>query len=94
MHFTRNKPKVSIVIVCYNSEKYIKIAIESVRGQKYKNWELIIVNDCSRDATQKIIEKVIANLSVKIVNTTKNITEDVITKVESIPLTGTMDTIT
>jgi glycosyltransferase involved in cell wall biosynthesis len=72
MHFIRNKPKVSIVIVCYNSEKYIKIAIESVRGQKYKNWELIIVNDCSRDATQKIIERY-KSKKIKIISLKRNV---------------------
>lgn len=46
----------SVVMPAYNSEKYIAEAIESVIKQTYKNWELIIVNDASQDATEKIIK--------------------------------------
>jgi glycosyltransferase involved in cell wall biosynthesis len=57
MKFIKYKPKVSIIIAAYNSEKYIKFAIASVQKQRYENWELIIVNDCSTDSTRKIIKK-------------------------------------
>ncbi len=71
MKIAKHKPKVSIIIAAYNSEKYIKLAIESIKKQSYKNWELIIVNDCSTDSTKKIIEK---NKSKKIliINLKKN----------------------
>ncbi|MCK0180163.1 glycosyltransferase family 2 protein [Flavobacteriaceae bacterium S0862] len=45
---------ISIVLPCYNGENYLAFAIESCLNQSYKNFELIIVNDCSTDATQKI----------------------------------------
>jgi len=48
---------VSIIMPAYNAEKYIAEAIESVLKQTYTNWELIIVNDCSTDATEQIIKK-------------------------------------
>ncbi len=48
---------VSIVLPTYNGQKYIKEAIESVINQTYKNWELIIVNDCSSDNTLQIINE-------------------------------------
>lgn len=44
-------PVVSIIMPAYNAEKYIGQAIESVINQTYKNWELIIVDDCSTDST-------------------------------------------
>ena len=48
---------VSIVLPTYNGEKYLSESIESVINQTYKNWELIIVNDCSTDGTLEIIKK-------------------------------------
>ena len=47
---------VSIIAPVYNVEKYISECIESVQKQTYKNWELILVNDCSPDNSQKIID--------------------------------------
>lgn len=46
---------VSIIIPCYNSEKYINKAIESVLHQTYKNWEMLIVDDCSIDKSRELI---------------------------------------
>ena len=46
---------VSIVMPCYNTEKYIQESIESVLKQTYSNWELIIVDDCSTDNSWETI---------------------------------------
>lgn len=51
------KQLVSIIIPLYNSEKYIAEAIESVINQTYKNWELLIVDDCSTDKSREIVKK-------------------------------------
>lgn len=48
---------VSIIMPAYNAEQYIAEAIESVLKQTYTNWELIIVNDCSTDATEQFAKK-------------------------------------
>lgn len=48
---------VSIVTPVYNAEKFISDTIESVQKQSYKNWELILVDDCSTDNSVKIIEE-------------------------------------
>jgi len=47
---------VSIVIPTYNGEKYLRQAIESVLQQTYLNWELIICDDSSQDATKSLLE--------------------------------------
>lgn len=49
---------VSIVMPSYNAEKYITAAIKSIQAQTYENWELIIVDDCSKDNTLKMIESI------------------------------------
>ena len=48
---------VSIMMPVYNAERFVGQAIESVLGQSYPNWELILVNDGSNDDTQNIIER-------------------------------------
>lgn len=48
---------VSIIMPNYNSSRFIKKAIDSVVAQTYKNWELIIVDDCSSDNSLEIIKE-------------------------------------
>lgn len=54
-------PHLSILMPAYNAEKYIGQAIESVINQSYKNWELLVVDDCSTDQTEKIISEYTQN---------------------------------
>ena len=48
------KPDISVIMSVYNGEEYLIEAIESVRNQTFKNWELIVINDCSTDSTAEI----------------------------------------
>ncbi|GEM_PF-823455 len=50
------RPFVTIAIPAFNHEGYIKEAIESVLAQDFKDWELIIIDDGSTDATPEIID--------------------------------------
>jgi glycosyltransferase involved in cell wall biosynthesis len=49
--------KVSIITVCFNSEKTIEDTIKSVQAQSYTNIEYIIIDGLSKDATNKIVEE-------------------------------------
>ncbi len=40
----------------YNGERYIADAVESIRSERYPNWELLAVNDCSTDSSVEILE--------------------------------------
>lgn len=51
---------VSIIMPAYNEEKYIGEAIDSIINQTYQNWELIIVDDCSKDQTAVIVQQYMA----------------------------------
>lgn len=55
MHRFGKWPMISVIMPAYNADKYIAQAIESVLDQTYKQFELIIINDCSTDNTGKII---------------------------------------
>ncbi|HFI0737525.1 TPA: glycosyltransferase family 2 protein, partial [Streptococcus suis] len=50
---------VSVVITCYNHEKYVGQCIESVFNQSFQNIELIVINDGSSDLSGQIIEDLI-----------------------------------
>ena len=45
----------SVMICCYNSEKYLRETIDSVINQTYKNWEIVAINDGSTDKTEEIL---------------------------------------
>ncbi|MFA5832102.1 MAG: glycosyltransferase [Bacteroidota bacterium] len=49
------QPTVSINLCCYNSEKYLRETIDSVIKQTCKDWELVIINDGSKDSTEAIV---------------------------------------
>ncbi len=50
------KPLVSVIINCYNGEKFLREAIDSVIAQTYENWELVFWDNQSTDSTREIVE--------------------------------------
>jgi len=68
---TNNTPLISIITCTFNSEKYLKKALESVQNQTYKNIEHIINDSYSTDKTLEIIKKYIEqnkkNYSIKFI---------------------------
>ncbi len=48
---------ISVIIPAYNAERFLSGTLESVRGQSYEDWELIVVDDGSSDSTCEIVER-------------------------------------
>jgi glycosyltransferase involved in cell wall biosynthesis len=54
-----NSPLVSVIALCYNHEKFVSEAIDSILNQTYDNIEIIIVDDASSDDSQHVIEQIL-----------------------------------
>ena len=52
-----NGVKISVIMSVYNGEDYLAEAIDSVLGQTFEDFELIIINDCSTDKTEEILKR-------------------------------------
>ena len=65
-------PQVSIIMPICNSEKYLEETIKNIINQTFKDWELIIVDDCSNDDSLDIINK-LDNGKIIIIKNEKNI---------------------
>ena len=52
----KSKKLVSVIMNCYNGEKFLREAVQSVLNQKYKKWELIFWNNNSTDNSKKIFK--------------------------------------
>ena len=50
-------PLVSVIMPAYNSEQFIEKAIRSALAQTYSNLEMIVIDDCSKDSTVQIVQK-------------------------------------
>jgi glycosyltransferase involved in cell wall biosynthesis len=58
---------LSIVIPCYNEEKTICTIVDAVKASPVKNKEIIIVDDCSKDGSRKILQEKLVNEVSKII---------------------------
>ena len=50
--------KLSIILPVFNGEPYIRDAIHSILNQEFKDFELLVIDDCSSDKTPNIIESI------------------------------------
>ncbi len=53
----KNYPLVSVIVPCYNHERFVEQTIQSVINQTYKNIELIVIDDGSKDKSPEILQK-------------------------------------
>jgi glycosyltransferase involved in cell wall biosynthesis len=69
-------PKVSVVMPAYNAERFVREALDSVLNQSFSDFELIIVDDCSKDGTWQILtEYAAADPRVVLVHNEQNLGE-------------------
>lgn len=62
---------ISIIMAAYNAEKTIEQAVTSVLNQTYPNFELLVVNDCSKDGTVELVKDIAARDSrVRLISNT------------------------
>ena len=57
MEKNEQMPLVSVIMPAYNAAAFIEEAIQSVISQTITDWELLVIDDCSTDATAGIVEK-------------------------------------
>lgn len=50
-------PRISVVIPCYNGERYLAATLETVQAQSFENWEVIVVDDCSTDGSRELVQR-------------------------------------
>lgn len=67
------QPLVSIITPVYNAEKFISDTVDSVRNQTYQNWEMILVDDVSKDSSVSIIQDYMKlDNRIKLIQLTEN----------------------
>ena len=59
------KDLITVVAPAYNHAAYIMDALNSIKNQTYKNKELIVIDDCSKDNTVEVIEKFISSVNAE-----------------------------
>lgn len=70
-----NAPEISVIVPVYNVEKYIANCLESILAQTFKNFEVVLINDCSPDNSRQIAESYLEKFAgrLKIYDNEKNL---------------------
>ena len=61
----KSSPKVSIIIVVYNSLPYVKMCIESLQMTKYSNFEIIVVDNASERQTRTYLDRLVSEKKIQ-----------------------------
>src|SRR6516165_4112189 len=59
-------PKVSVIVPNYNHARFLPQRLDSILGQTFQNFEMILLDDCSTDESRLILDKYRSNPRVKI----------------------------
>lgn len=68
----KSAPKISVIVPMYNAEKYLKLCLNSILEQTFRDFELILIDDCSTDKTLEIA-KSFKDSRIKILRNEKNL---------------------
>jgi cellulose synthase/poly-beta-1,6-N-acetylglucosamine synthase-like glycosyltransferase len=69
---TRTKPRVSFVVPSYNYARFVTKAVDSLLEQDFESLEVIVIDDCSTDATQQVLRAYEGEARVKLVRHSEN----------------------
>jgi glycosyltransferase involved in cell wall biosynthesis len=69
----KKTPEFSVIIPAYNAEKFIGTAVQSVQNQTFDDWELIIVENGSNDATTALCEGFLSDSRIRLLHSAKGV---------------------
>jgi len=61
--FDQSGPFFSVIIPVYNAEGFIRECLNSLLDQDFTNWEAVMVDDCSKDRSLKLIEEMVGHIA-------------------------------
>src|SRR4051794_15817407 len=74
----RDAPLISVILLCYNHEKFVAEALDGIFAQTYSPLEIVIIDDCSPDRTIEVIDAKLAghpkSSNIKVIRNPKNMT--------------------